>query len=151
MTTPSGVIIGANVEKTNQDRETEALNTGEIYGFIASDWGRLEVGKQDGPADTLAFSAPVIALGQVRGDFSRYAGSQALLKPLDTQDSFKVIYLSPPVSGFRAGVSWSPRSGPSWRIATVDRLSPCAGAAPRAILPSPRLCQAWRDSGSNQR
>ena len=107
-TSPSGIVIGANIEQTNQNRETEALNTGEIYGFVAADYGRLEIGKQDGPADTLAFAAPVIALGQIRGDFSRYAGSQALLKPLDTRDSFKVIYLSPPISGFRAGVSWSP-------------------------------------------
>jgi len=108
-TSPSGIVIGANIEQSNQNRQTEALNTGEIYGFVSADYGRVEIGKQDGPADTLAFAAPVIALGQVRGDFSRYAGSQALLKPLDTRDSFKVIYLSPPVSGFRAGVSWSPR------------------------------------------
>lgn len=108
-TSPSGIVVGANIEQTNQNRQTEALNTGEVYGFVASDYGRLEVGKQDGPADTLAFAAPVIALGQIRGDFSRYAGTQALLKPLDTRDSFKVIYLSPPVSGFRAGISWSPK------------------------------------------
>lgn len=108
-TSPGGVIIGANIEQTNQARETETLNTGEVYGFVASDFGRVEVGKQDGPADTLAFHAPVIGLGQVRGDFSRYAGSQALLSALDTRDAFKVIYLSPPIKGLRAGVSWSPK------------------------------------------
>ena len=108
-TSPGGVIIGANIEQNNQNRETESLDTGEVYGFVASDFGRVEVGSQDGPADTLAFHAPVVALGQVRGDFARYAGSQALLSALDTRDSFKVIYLSPPVSGFRAGVSWSPK------------------------------------------
>jgi Gram-negative porin len=108
-TSPDGILIGANVEASNRKRETEALDTGEIYGFVASDYGRLEVGLQDGPADVLAFHAPVIALGQVRGDASRYAGSQALLSALDTRDAFKVVYLSPPVSGLRAGVSWSPR------------------------------------------
>lgn len=108
-TSPDGLLIGASIEQNNRDRESEVLNTGEVYGFFASDYGRLEVGKQDGPADTLAFAAPVVALGQVRGEFSRYAGTQALLKPLDTRDSFKVIYLSPPVGGLRAGVSWSPR------------------------------------------
>ena len=108
-TSPEGILIGANVETSNRKRETETLDTGEIYGFVASDYGRLEVGLQDGPADVLAFHAPVIALGQVRGDASRYAGSQALLSALDTRDAFKVIYLSPPVSGFRGGVSWSPR------------------------------------------
>jgi predicted porin len=108
-TSPDGIVIGANIEQSNRDRETETLNTGEVYGFVASDYGRVEVGKQDGPADTLAFHAPVIALGQVRGDFSRYAGSQALLSALDTRDAFKLIYLSPPVSGFRAGASWAPK------------------------------------------
>lgn len=108
-TSPDGIIIGANIEQTNQQRETESLNTGEVYGFVASDYGRIEVGKQDGPADTLSLNAPVIALGQVRGDFSRYAGTQALLRAQDTRDAFKVIYLSPPISGLRGGVSWSPR------------------------------------------
>ncbi len=107
-TSPSGIVIGANIEQSNQKRETESLDTGEIYAFVASDYGRIEVGRQDGPADTLSFTAPVIALGQVRGDFSRYAGTQALLKAQDTRDAFKIIYLSPPISGLRAGISWSP-------------------------------------------
>ena len=109
-TSPGGIIIGANIEQNNRDRESEVLNAGEVYGFVASDYGRIEVGRQDGPADTLAFAAPLVALGQVRGEFSRYAGTQALLRSLDTRDSFKVIYLSPPVGGFRGGVSWSPRA-----------------------------------------
>ncbi len=105
----SDIEIGAKVEVANTDRDTETLDTDEIYAFVSTALGRLEVGKQDGPADTLSYAAPVIALGQVRGDFSRYAGSQALLKPLDTRDSFKVLYLSPAISGFRAGISWAPR------------------------------------------
>ena len=108
-TSPGGIIIGANVEQNSRRRASEVLEAGEIYGFVASDYGRLEVGLQDGPADTLAFAAPLVALGQVRGEFSRYAGSQALLRALDTQDAFKVIYLSPPVAGFRGGVSYSPK------------------------------------------
>jgi hypothetical protein len=108
-TSPGGIIIGANVEQNSRRRASEVLEAGEIYGFVASDYGRLEVGLQDGPADTLAFAAPLVALGQVRGEFSRYAGSQALLRALDTQDAFKVIYLSPPIGGLRGGVSYSPK------------------------------------------
>lgn len=108
-TSPGGIIIGANVEQNSRRRASEVLEAGEIYGFVASDYGRVEVGLQDGPADTLAFAAPLVALGQVRGEFSRYAGTQALLRALDTQDAFKVIYLSPPISGLRGGVSWSPK------------------------------------------
>jgi hypothetical protein len=95
-TSPGGIIIGANVEQNSRRRASEVLEAGEIYGFVATDYGRVEVGLQDGPADTLAFAAPLVALGQVRGEFSRYAGTQALLRALDTQDAFKVIYLSPP-------------------------------------------------------
>jgi len=108
-TSPDGIVVGLNVEQNSRRRASEVLQAGEIYGFVASDYGRVEVGLQDGPADTLAFAAPLVALGQVRGEFSRYAGTQALLRALDTQDAFKVIYLSPPVGGVRGGVSWSPK------------------------------------------
>lgn len=108
-TSTDGIVVGLNVEQNSRRRASEVLDAGEIYGFVSSDYGRIEVGLQDGPADTLAFAAPLVALGQVRGEFSRYAGSQALLRALDTQDAFKVIYLSPPIGGLRGGVSWSPK------------------------------------------
>lgn len=108
-TSTDGILVGFNIEQNSRRRASEVLEAGEIYGFVASDYGRFEVGLQDGPADTLAMAAPLVALGQVRGEFSRYAGTQALLRALDTQDALKVIYLSPPVGGLRGGVSWSPK------------------------------------------
>lgn len=108
-TSPGGILVGVNVEQNSRRRASEVLDAGEVYGFVASDYGRVEVGLQDGPADTLAFAAPLVALGQVRGEFSRFSGTQALLRALDTQDAFKVIYLSPPIGGLRGGVSWSPK------------------------------------------
>ena len=74
----------------------------------------------------MAFHAPDIALGQIRGDFARYVGTQALLSPFDSADSPKVIYLSPPVDGFRFGVSWAPRdssnlAAPDPRDRTLQR------------------------------
>ena len=108
-TTNDGRLFGVNIEVSSERRQTEALNTGEIYAYLASDFGRLEIGRQDGAADQLALRAPVIALGQIRGDFSRYAGSPALLSAFDTEDAPKIIYLSPPVAGLRVGASWAPR------------------------------------------
>lgn len=67
-TSPGGIIIGVNAEQNSRRRASEVLEAGEIYGFVASDYGRIEVGLQDGPADTLAFAAPLVALGQVRGE-----------------------------------------------------------------------------------
>jgi len=107
--TKGGLLFGAYVDQGRISRETEVLQTGEAFGFVSSDFGRLEVGLQDGGNEQLAFRAPILGLGQVRGDFSRYTGTQALLVAPDTGDAFKIVYLSPPVAGFRAGVSWAPK------------------------------------------
>jgi hypothetical protein len=107
--TESGLLFGAYVDQGRISRETEVLETGEAFGFVSSVFGRVEVGLQDGGNEQLAFRAPIVGLGQIRGDFSRYAGTQALLVAPDTGDAFKIVYLSPPVAGFRAGVSWAPK------------------------------------------
>lgn len=107
--TDSGLLFGAYVDQGAISRETEVLNTGEAFAFVSSEYGLFEVGLQDGGNDQLAFKAPLVGLGQVRGDFSRYAGTQALVVAPDTADAFKLIYLSPPVLGFRAGISWAPK------------------------------------------
>ena len=106
-TSPEGWLLGADLE-TSTRRTTEALGSGEAYIYFSSGLGRIEVGKDYGPANSLAFHAPEIALGQIRGDFARYAGTQALLSAFDTAAEPKIIYLSPPTSGFRFGVSYAP-------------------------------------------
>jgi len=107
-TSPDGRIYGVSLEASSSDRESEALNAQEIYAYLASDFGRFEIGRQDGAADILAYRAPVVGLGQVRGDFARYAGSPALLSAYDTGDAAKITYLSPPIQGVRLGISWAP-------------------------------------------
>ena len=104
----NGWVLGGRFEIDTDDRAVEDLQRDEIYGYFVTEYGRLELGEQDGPADVLAFHAPIVGLGQIRGDFVRYAGSQALLSPFDTRDSFKVVYLSPPIFGLRGGVSYAP-------------------------------------------
>ena len=107
-TSSQGWLVGASLE-TSTRRTTQSLRSGEAYVYFSSALGRVEVGRQYGAANSLAFHAPDIALGQIRGDFARYAGTQALLSPFDSADSPKAIYLSPPVDGFRFGASWAPR------------------------------------------
>jgi hypothetical protein len=106
--TPSGLTYGIRGEVDTGNREAEDLQRDEIYIYVAGDFGRFELGEQDGPADTISYHAPVVGLGQIRGDFVRYTGTAALLSPFDTRDSLKVIYLSAPVQGFRWGVSYAP-------------------------------------------
>jgi Gram-negative porin len=101
-------ILGVRFEIDSSNREAEELKRDEFYGYFSSEYGRVEFGEQDGAADVLSFHAPVVGLGQIRGDFSRYAGTLAFLSPLDTSDELKLTYLSAPVYGLRGGISWSP-------------------------------------------
>lgn len=104
----AGVAWGFRAEIDTGDRAVEDLQRDEIYFYAAGGFGRFELGEQDGAADTIAHHAPIVGLGQVRGDFVRYTGTAALLTPFDTRDALKVVYLSPPSEGFRFGVSYAP-------------------------------------------
>lgn len=106
--TDSGLLFGLRGELDTGNTDIDNFERDELYAYVAADWGRIEAGENDGPADTLSFHAPTLGLGQVRGDFGRYTGSVALLSPYDSRDAMKVSYYAPPVNGFSAGVSWSP-------------------------------------------
>lgn len=107
--TDSALVYGARIEIDTGNRESEELQRDEIYLYLAGNFGRIELGEQDGPADTISLRAPVVGLGQIRGDFVRYAGAPASLSPFDSRDALKALYLSAPVRGFRYGVSYAPR------------------------------------------
>jgi len=109
------LIYGLRVEYDSDTHKAEELQRDEIYAYFVADFGRVELGEQDGPADRLSFHAPIIGLGQIRGDFARYAGRQALLSAYDTSDAIKLIYLSPPMHGLRYGLSYAPE-----RTANLD-------------------------------
>lgn len=104
----NAVLFGMRGEIDTGNDAINDFERDEFYVYMASDWGRVELGENDGPADTLSFSAPRIGHGQIRGDFARYTGAVALLTPYDSRDSAKISYFSPPLYGFRAGVSYSP-------------------------------------------
>jgi predicted porin len=106
--TNSGLLFGVRGEIDTGNKQIDNFERDELYAYVAADWGRVEVGENDGPADALSFHAPTIGLGQVRGDFGRYTGSVALLSAYDSRDALKVSYFSPPVNGFSAGISYSP-------------------------------------------
>ena len=108
-TTQSGWLVGLRLEYDTGDHAAEELQRDEVYGYVANQYGRVEFGEQDGPADSLAYHAPIIGLGQIRGEFARYSGSQARLSPYDSGDALKLIYLSAPNNGLRYGISWAPR------------------------------------------
>ena len=104
----AGRVYGVRAEIDEGIRRSEELAADELYAYFASELGRIELGRQDGAADVMSFHAPVMALGQVRGDFAQYAGFVASLSPTDTRDSPKLVYLSAPIRGLRFGASYAP-------------------------------------------
>lgn len=117
-TSQSGLIFGAFASGDTADDRPDTLKNDRAYAYVASEWGRAEVGLTSGPARRMTFYAPVVGSGQIRGDFARYAGRSALLWPVDTRQSFKVAYFSPPIGGLRFGASWAPKVD---RLGTVQR------------------------------
>ncbi len=107
--TRQGVLFGVQTEIDTGNQDIEDFERDELFGYVVTEYGRLEIGENDGVADTLAEHAPTIGLGQVRGDFARYTGSIALLSPFDSRDAFKVSYFAPPVAGVSVGVTYAPR------------------------------------------
>ncbi|HEX8257749.1 MAG TPA: porin [Allosphingosinicella sp.] len=108
-TSNSGLILGGFGSGDTADNRPDTLKNDRLYTYVASEWGRAEVGLTSGPARRMTFYAPVVGSGQVRGDFARYAGRSALLWPVDTRQSFKFAYFSPPIGNVRFGASWSPK------------------------------------------
>jgi hypothetical protein len=129
----AGRVYGVRAEAQHGGRRSEDLSADEIYAYFSSELGRFELGRQDGAADVMSFHAPIVALGQIRGDFSEYAGMNASLSPTDTRDSPKLVYLSPPVRGARVGVSYAPEftvnqdaANPQRRIVQKDAIEAAA-------------------------
>lgn len=111
----SGWLVGASVEVDHDvDIESDGTITSnnveldEAYAYLSNHWGRIEAGIQDGPAQTMSYKAPTTGIGQVGGDFSRYAGTDAQMSPYDSRDALKVVYYSPPFAGLRVGASFAP-------------------------------------------
>jgi hypothetical protein len=107
-TTDNALIFGVVADVDTGNVDIDGFERDEFYVYLASDLGRIEIGENDGPADTLGFHAPTVGMGQIRGDSARYTGSVALLSAFDTRDAAKITVLSAPRDGFRAGISWSP-------------------------------------------
>lgn len=109
----SGVMVGAFASGDTASNRPDTLKNDRLHGYVASEWGRAEIGLTSGPARRMSFYAPVLGAGQIRGDFARYAGRSALLWPIDSRQAFKLAYFSPPIGNLRMGISWAPE---------VDRL-----------------------------
>ncbi len=88
--------------------QRDGINRRLSYAFMKGSWGDLSVGQKPGQADLLSLHAPQVGIGQIRGDFSRYAGRSALLNAYDTQNALKLDYVSPRHKPLTVGLSYAP-------------------------------------------
>ena len=125
--TPGGTGVGTTATITGPNFIDEANI------FLQGSWGRIELGDQDGAGDQLFFGAPYDygpsygngagADGDVLFRLTNPVGytppSGALngafmygfnVRAYDSSDASKITYLTPVISGFRAGVSFVPDS-----------------------------------------
>lgn len=116
--TDNGLKYGAYIEL--QTSTSDSANADEANLWLEGNWGRLELGDQDGAGSQLAVVAPGVGIGQVRGSYvdfvpaadRGYRASEGpgdpFIKALDTADATKVTYYTPRFSGFQAGASYAP-------------------------------------------
>jgi hypothetical protein len=133
LTTTAVNVNAATGAVTQTTVPTSASNyIDEANIFLQGSWGRIEMGDQDGAGDQLFFGAPFDygpAYGQGSGAdgdiLFRWANTTLIqnnassninatpmyswnVRALDSSDASKITYLSPVISGFRAGISYVP-------------------------------------------
>ncbi len=123
-TTDSGIDYGLSIEIQTQPNDVN--NADEAWVFLAGDFGRVELGDQDGAADRLFVAGEDVMVG--RGGFdgptARHFNFGAATRTGPainiTGDAPKAIYFTPRVAGFQAGVSWTPDTGAIGATTTTD-------------------------------
>jgi outer membrane protein OmpU len=112
---PSSAAVG-----TNDDAKVE-----QSYLYFSGNWGRMNLGRENGAAYLLQVSAPGAdsnldgmdiafsffnqGIANVRQDYGQTgAGTVAGVRGENFQYSDKVTYLTPKFNGFQAGVSYTP-------------------------------------------
>jgi outer membrane protein OmpU len=113
--TDSGMIYGSEFQLEVADKTRSLIRMDEAYLFIASTWGRIELGDEDGAMPTMAIRAPAIGLGQLDGDYDQFTTEslQDVAPPFyaaASEKATKVTYYTPRFLGFQAGVSYAPES-----------------------------------------
>jgi predicted porin len=121
-TLDNGLTVGAHTELLADNTEAFSSTTGKVgteetYLYLSGNWGRVNVGRENGAAYLLQVSAPsadanldgqdidfsfVNITGNVDQDYQQ-SGLNS-----DAQYSDKITYLTPKFNGFQAGASYSP-------------------------------------------
>ncbi len=118
-TLDNGLTVGAQIEAIADGGESFEID--ESYVYLAGTWGRVNFGDEDGAAYLLQVAAPAaddnidgirqfinpINFGSAGGLSPFYDGGLDYANDI-AGNADKVTYLTPVMSGFQAGVSYTP-------------------------------------------
>ena len=109
-TSDNGLTVGVHYELALGG---PAVETDEAYAYFAGNWGRFNLGKEDGAAYLLQVAAPS-ADSNIDGLRTQIQGVNTLTAfggldydHADFRGAQRVTYLTPKFSGFQAGVSYA--------------------------------------------
>jgi hypothetical protein len=113
---------GADAEEvvTGIDEDGEPITTSiggngsnaqfdEIWGYVQGSWGEVRFGNEDSAVDILNINASFVAAGT--GGLDGNQRSVVDPKLADSGESTKILYFTPNIAGFQAGVSYAIRAG----------------------------------------
>jgi outer membrane protein OmpU len=127
-TLDNGLTVGYNgqlVQDTSVDPGISDAQIEQSYLFFSGNWGRINLGRENGAAYLLQVSAPGAdsnldgqdiafsffnqGTANIRQDYSQTgAGTFAGTRGENFQYSDKITYLTPKFNGFQAGLSYAP-------------------------------------------
>jgi len=122
-TLDNGLTVGFHLE-SDVDGADGSASIDESYAYFSGDWGRVNLGEEDGAAYLLQVAAPSadsnvdglrtyiqpVALSALNG-VAVAAGTELEYAQDPTGKDTKITYLTPVIAGFQAGVSYTPDDG----------------------------------------
>lgn len=121
----NGLEYGFHTELTNDSNTTaDDITADEASLYVSGSFGKIELGDNDGAADSLRLYAPTIGMEGVDGDYvnfvDNYAQPVGFYEGLDSGDSTKITYMTPVFNGFQAGVSYAPKNDAGANVVTDE-------------------------------
>ncbi len=120
-TADNGLKYGLVIELEADQGNTN--NTDENFIWLEGDFGRVELGDQDGAANNLFVGGADVGLtyGMIdnpTGSSVSGSGADTAADVADTSDSTKITYYTPSFNGFKAAVSYAPDGSEGSTVAT---------------------------------
>ena len=151
-TLDNGLTVGYNGQLM-QDNNVDPANAGgdnameQSYLYFSGNWGRVNLGRENGAAYLLQVTAPAADANldgsdiefsffntngaNIRQDYAHTGALQdqtgVLNRGEDFQYADKITYLTPKFNGFQAGVSYTPQVAPRNQLSYFGQSSTTAG------------------------